>query len=136
MAQPERRFPLSLERLGAARAAKPTLGLQRPQRPLQEAAAAPVQAAVGHGLDSQTVRAHMVERLRQQGIEDERVLHAMGTVERHRFVDTALVAQAYEDTSLPIGWEQTISKPTVVARMLALLAAAPGAAGSPSSSVR
>jgi protein-L-isoaspartate(D-aspartate) O-methyltransferase len=42
-------------------------------------------------------------------------------VERHRFVDTALATQAYEDTSLPIGWQQTISKPSVVARMLSLL---------------
>jgi protein-L-isoaspartate(D-aspartate) O-methyltransferase len=45
----------------------------------------------------------------------------MGEVERHRFVDTALVNQAYEDTSLPIGLGQTISKPNVVARMLELL---------------
>ncbi|NQW81997.1 MAG: protein-L-isoaspartate(D-aspartate) O-methyltransferase, partial [Polaromonas sp.] len=46
---------------------------------------------------------------------------AMGQVERHRFVDTALANQAYEDTSLPIGLGQTISKPNVVARMLELL---------------
>jgi protein-L-isoaspartate(D-aspartate) O-methyltransferase len=45
----------------------------------------------------------------------------MGLVERHRFVDTALANQAYEDTSLPIGLGQTISKPNVVARMLELL---------------
>ena len=45
----------------------------------------------------------------------------MGAVPRHQFVDTALAAQAYEDTSLPIGLGQTISKPSVVARMLALL---------------
>jgi len=50
------------------------------------------------------------------------VLHAMGVVERHRFVDSALVAQAYEDTALPIGLSQTISKPSVVARMVELLA--------------
>ena len=45
----------------------------------------------------------------------------MGAVERHRFVDSALVNQAYEDTSLPIGLGQTISKPSVVARMIELL---------------
>jgi protein-L-isoaspartate(D-aspartate) O-methyltransferase len=45
----------------------------------------------------------------------------MGRVERHRFVDSALVTQAYEDTALPIGLGQTISKPSVVARMLDLL---------------
>jgi protein-L-isoaspartate(D-aspartate) O-methyltransferase len=48
-------------------------------------------------------------------------LQAMGDIERHRFVDSALVNQAYEDTSLPIGLGQTISKPNVVARMLELL---------------
>ena len=69
----------------------------------------------------------MVDRLRAQGVEDERVLRAMGSVPRHVFVDPALAAQAYEDTSLPIGWEQTISKPVVVARMMALLVQAPAA---------
>jgi protein-L-isoaspartate(D-aspartate) O-methyltransferase len=47
----------------------------------------------------------------------------MSAVERHRFVDSALVNQAYEDTSLPIGLAQTISKPSVVARMIELLLA-------------
>jgi protein-L-isoaspartate(D-aspartate) O-methyltransferase len=45
----------------------------------------------------------------------------MGAVERHQFVETGLVNQAYEDTSLPIGLGQTISKPNVVARMIELL---------------
>jgi protein-L-isoaspartate(D-aspartate) O-methyltransferase len=49
------------------------------------------------------------------------VLAAMSRIQRHRFVDTALVIQAYEDTSLPIGHGQTISKPSVVARMIELL---------------
>jgi protein-L-isoaspartate(D-aspartate) O-methyltransferase len=75
----------------------------------------------GVGLDSQAVRARMVEKLAGQGIADARVLAAMGAVERHRFVDSALVNQAYEDTSLPIGLGQTISKPNVVARMIELL---------------
>ena len=72
-------------------------------------------------MDSQAVRARMVHKLAAQGISDAHVLAAMGKVERHRFVDTALVIQAYEDTSLPIGHGQTISKPSVVARMLELL---------------
>lgn len=76
---------------------------------------------VGVGLDSQTVRRRMVEKLAKQGVQDAAVLAAMGQVERHRFVDTALANQAYEDTSLPIGLGQTISKPNVVARMLELL---------------
>ena len=75
----------------------------------------------GVGLDSQAVRARMVQKLAAQGIHDAQVLAAMGAVERHRFVDSALVNQAYEDTSLPIGLGQTISKPNVVARMVELL---------------
>jgi protein-L-isoaspartate(D-aspartate) O-methyltransferase len=75
----------------------------------------------GVGLDSQTVRSRMVDKLAKQGLHDAAVLAAMGQIERHRFVDSALVNQAYEDTSLPIGLGQTISKPNVVARMLALL---------------
>jgi len=79
------------------------------------------QAPRGHGLDSQAVRQRMVHKLAAQGVADARVLEAMGQVERHRFVDSALVNQAYEDTSLPIGLGQTISKPNVVARMVELL---------------
>ena len=78
-------------------------------------------AATGIGLDSQAVRDRMVSKLAAQGVQDDRVLAAMRQIERHRFVDSALVNQAYEDTSLPIGLGQTISKPNVVARMLALL---------------
>jgi protein-L-isoaspartate(D-aspartate) O-methyltransferase len=63
----------------------------------------------------------MVQLLQKQGVRDAAVLAAMGRVERHRFVDSALVNQSYEDTSLPIGQGQTISKPGVVARMLELL---------------
>jgi protein-L-isoaspartate(D-aspartate) O-methyltransferase len=84
----------------------------------------PVRASpAGFGLDSQAIRARMVQRLATDGVTDARVLGAMNTVERHRFVDSALVNQAYEDTSLPIGLGQTISKPSVVARMIELLLA-------------
>lgn len=75
----------------------------------------------GVGMDSTAVRMNMVRKLAGQGITDNHVLHAMRTIERHRFVDTALVNQAYEDTSLPIGLGQTISKPGVVSRMAELL---------------
>jgi protein-L-isoaspartate(D-aspartate) O-methyltransferase len=78
-------------------------------------------APSGVGLDSQAVRDRMVRKLQAEGIADARLLGAMASVERHRFVDTALVNQAYEDTSLPIGLGQTISKPSVVARMIELL---------------
>jgi protein-L-isoaspartate(D-aspartate) O-methyltransferase len=75
----------------------------------------------GIGLESRAMRSRMVQNLEAQGIADAQVLAAMGSVERHRFVDSALVNQAYEDTSLPIGLGQTISKPSVVARMIELL---------------
>lgn len=80
-----------------------------------------VMATQGIGLDSSAVRANMVKKLEKQGIQDARVLAAMNATHRHHFVDTALANQAYEDTSLPIGWGQTISKPNVVARMIELL---------------
>ncbi len=91
----------------------------------------PDAAPKGLGLDSGAVRARMVQKLAAQGISDPRVLAALGQVERHRFVDTALVNQAYEDTSLPIGLGQTISKPNVVARMIELLLAGRPDPGAP-----
>ena len=75
----------------------------------------------GFGLDSSAIRRTMVQRLAGLGITNASVLAAMQTIERHRFVDSALVNQTYEETSLPIGLGQTISKPAVVARMLELL---------------
>jgi protein-L-isoaspartate(D-aspartate) O-methyltransferase len=69
-------------------------------------------------MDSSPVRERMVARLRREGITSPPLLAAFATVQRHRFVDTALAIQAYEDTSLPIGLGQTISKPSVVARQL------------------
>ena len=85
-------------------------------------------APVGTGLDSAAVRARMVQRLAASGMATApQVLHAMGSVERHHFVDSALANQSYEDTSLPIGLGQTISKPSIVARMAELLLGAPAA---------
>ncbi len=81
--------------------------------------------------DFSALRARMVRRLAQAGIGAQAVLQAMGRVPRDRFVDSALVAQAYEDTSLPIGLNQTISKPQVVARMCELLLAADVARDTP-----
>src|SRR4051794_3210785 len=75
----------------------------------------------GIGMTSQRTRTRMVERLREQEIRDERVLSAMGTVPRHLFVEEALASRAYEDTALPIGFAQTISQPSVVARMIEAL---------------
>jgi protein-L-isoaspartate(D-aspartate) O-methyltransferase len=75
----------------------------------------------GVGMTSQRTRARMVERLRGEGIRDEKVLAAMGSVPRHLFVDEALASRAYEDTALPIGFGQTISQPYVVGRMIEAL---------------
>ncbi|MEM5386102.1 protein-L-isoaspartate(D-aspartate) O-methyltransferase [Paraburkholderia phymatum] len=73
-------------------------------------------------LTSERVRERMVERLRANGVSDSRVLNAMAMVPRHMFVDPGLATQAYEDAALPIGHHQTISKPSVVARMIELAA--------------
>ena len=78
----------------------------------------------GIGMTSQRTRDRMVARLRENGIRDEQVLAAMASVPRHIFVDEGLASRAYEDTALPIGFEQTISQPFVVARMLEALRAA------------
>ena len=78
-------------------------------------------ARQGPAMDSSALRRNMAQKLAAQGVSDSLVLSAMGTIERHRFVDSALINQAYEDTSLPIGLNQTISKPGVVARMAELL---------------
>ncbi len=80
-------------------------------------------AARGIGFTSQRTRDRMIERLRAKGIGDEAVLSAMGSVPRHLFVEEAIASRAYEDTALPIGFEQTISQPFVVARMIELVRA-------------
>jgi protein-L-isoaspartate(D-aspartate) O-methyltransferase len=132
--RPGSRFPLKLDQVAAAgrRLAgaaggesleRPQRAMLRPQAPLQHAAEITQRQAVptGLGLDSADVRQRMVNRLQAAGLAHESVLQALARVERHRFVDSALVIQAYEDTSLPIGHGQTISKPSVVGRMIELL---------------
>lgn len=69
------------------------------------------------GMFSDRTRMRMIERLRQNGITEERVLAAMYEVPRHLFIDQALATRAYDDVSLPIGLGQTISQPLTVARM-------------------
>ena len=77
----------------------------------------------GIGMTSQRTRERMANRLRDEGITDERVLSAMAAVPRHVFVEEALASRAYEDTALPIGSGQTISQPYVVAKMIEALRA-------------
>src|SRR5216684_1463904 len=62
------------------------------------------------------------EQLARRGITDARVLDAMRRIPRHRFVEEGLTHGAYEDHPLPIGEEQTISQPYIVALMSSLLA--------------
>jgi protein-L-isoaspartate(D-aspartate) O-methyltransferase len=83
------------------------------------AAAVTRRAGENLGLNSERLRAAMVERLHAQGISDDRVLNAMQLIPRHAFVDEALASRAYDDAALPIGHGQTISQPWVVARMIA-----------------
>ena len=121
-------FPARLDTTLDKNRPNPT-GTRTPAAPLAAALAqvlprrggAQAHAVQGLGMDSSAVRRAMVQKIAAQGVRDGAVLQALGDVERHRFVDTALVNQAYEDTSLPIGLGQTISKPGVVARMLELL---------------
>lgn len=113
-AKPRAAFPAKLD-LSSSPTAPPA------RRTGPSATALAPQKPSGVGLDSAAVRLRMIQLLKKQGVTDEVVLTAMATIERHRFVDSALVNQAYEDTSLPIGLGQTISKPGVVARMIALL---------------
>ena len=113
-AQPQRPgFPARIDLGAGSRAPAPRRSAPVAAEPAV-VAAAPVRDAI-------PARARMVQLLAAEGIGDAKVLRAMGAVDRHRFVDPGLVPQAYEDTALPIGLEQTISKPSVVARMAELL---------------
>jgi protein-L-isoaspartate(D-aspartate) O-methyltransferase len=71
----------------------------------------------GIGMTSQRTRDRLVKRLRERGIESEHVLDVIASVPRHIFIDEALAHRAYEDTALPIGRNQTISQPFIVALM-------------------
>lgn len=66
-------------------------------------------------------RQKLVDHLREKGIQDERVLMAIGKIPRHTLIDSGLHHKAYEDTALPIGMGQTISQPYTVARQTELL---------------
>jgi protein-L-isoaspartate(D-aspartate) O-methyltransferase len=77
----------------------------------------------GIGMTSQRTRDRLIERLQQQGINNQKVLEVMRNTPRHLFVDEALSHRAYEDTALPIGFGQTISQPYIVARMTQMILA-------------
>ncbi|EED33486.1 protein-L-isoaspartate O-methyltransferase [gamma proteobacterium NOR5-3] len=77
----------------------------------------------GIGMTSQRTRERLVQRLLEQGITNIAVLDALRNVPRHLFLDEAMAHRAYEDTALPIGYQQTLSQPYIVARMTELLIA-------------
>lgn len=77
----------------------------------------------GIGMTSRRTRMRLIQRLREEGISNETVLSVMADTPRHIFLDEALAHRAYEDTALPIGHNQTISQPYIVARMTELLMA-------------
>ena len=77
----------------------------------------------GIGMTSQRTRERLVQRLVEQGISDWAVLDVMRSTPRHLFLDEAMAHRAYEDTALPIGFNQTLSQPYTVARMTELLLA-------------
>lgn len=72
-------------------------------------------------MTSKRTRLRLIQRLRDEGIKSERVLSVMTELPRHIFLDEALAHRAYEDTALPIGHNQTISQPYIVARMTELI---------------
>ncbi len=142
--QPKKRFPLTLDFVtglsGRSKAtAKTTYSTQTATRNATERTHSPrpVQAPVvankqqrsvsavdsggGALLVSEAVRKAMVRRIAQQGVKDAAVLSAMESVPRHYFLEPGLASQAYVDTALPIGYHQTISKPSIVARMIELM---------------
>lgn len=75
----------------------------------------------GIGMTSRRTRDRMITRLKEQGIENSKILSVMSDIPRHIFVDEALASRSYEDTALPIGFNQTISQPYIVAKMTELL---------------
>ena len=77
----------------------------------------------GIGMTSQRTRERLVDTLKGLGVEDARVLEVMRSTPRHLFLDEAWAHRAYEDVSLPIGHNQTLSRPYTVARMSELLLA-------------
>ena len=77
----------------------------------------------GIGMTSQRTRERLIQRLADQGVNNTRVLDVIRTTPRHLFLDEAMAHRAYEDVALPIGFQQTLSQPYVVARMTELLLA-------------
>lgn len=80
-----------------------------------------LESFAGIGMTSQRTRDRMMQRLQEQGIRSLPVLDLMRSIPRHIFLDEALAQRAYEDSALPIGYQQTLSQPYIVARMTEIL---------------
>ena len=78
----------------------------------------------GIGTTSQRTRERLIQRLVDQGVSNMAVLDVIRSTPRHLFLDEAMAHRAYEDVALPIGFQQTLSQPYIVARMTELLLAA------------
>ncbi len=85
-----------------------------------------IQSLQGIGMTSLRTRERMINRLMEQGIRSNKILDVIRNTPRHIFMDEALASRAYEDTALPIGYNQTISQPYIVAKMTELLLASSG----------
>lgn len=90
----------------------------QPVKSMESRQAAPLRCVP---LVPDSLRHAMVARLARQGIKDDIVLRAMEAVQRHLFIEPGFSSQAYVDVSLPIGHQQTISQPYIVARMIEVL---------------
>ena len=138
MTDHKKRFPLSLSSLSSKAESSlrrggtiRTAGLQTASRNVAQqaekktvsipTASATAKAASASPLISERARRAMVERVASQGVKDPVVLSAMESVPRHLFMEPALASQAYIDASLPIGCQQTISQPYIVARMIEIM---------------
>lgn len=139
MSESKKRFPLSLSELngkapsaagkaGNARSAALQTAVRNVERYEEKKAAKPVMTpatqskmALASPLVSERARKAMVDRVAAQGVKDTTVLAAMESVPRHLFLEPALASQAYIDASLPIGCQQTISQPYIVARMIEIM---------------
>jgi protein-L-isoaspartate(D-aspartate) O-methyltransferase len=89
-------------------------GSPQPSQPQQTLARSELAA-------TEAPRRAMAAYVARQGVKDPQVLGALETMPRHMFIEPALSSQAYADVSLPIGHNQTISQPYIVARMIELL---------------
>ena len=146
MKEKNKRFPLALSSVvekpvgtSAQNVRTTPVNVATPQTATKNAAQHSTQLALVHELHSKTttqsastptlqrplvsdaIRTAMVTRVAKQGVKDAKVLAAMDAVPRHLFVEPGLSGQAYVDASLPIGHQQTISQPYIVARMIEIM---------------